>query len=227
MNSNRLVLLMTLLAVYAMLSLTAAVRQEQSEVQKDAAEEIQEAIDAFNRVQDARPIPPAVLKNAVAVGVFDNLVRAAFIVGGAGGRGVISRRMPDGWTVPALYRLGGASVGAQIGGVRTDVVLVFTTHTAVEALLGHRLTIGADVSAIAGPAAATTIDTSHGILVYARHQGLFAGAALDGAVIAPDDDQNRGIYGLLARDILSGKSPSQRPPVVETFIRTLQLAGQR
>ncbi len=160
MNANRVVLLMTLLAVCCVLSLTAAVRQEQSDVRKDATEEIQEAVEAFHRVQDARPVPAMVLKDAVAVGVFDNLVRAAFIVGGAGGRGVISRRLPDGCTVPALDRLGGASVGAQIGGVRTDVVLVFTTQKAVEALLGNRLTIGAEISAIAGPAAATTIAVS-------------------------------------------------------------------
>ncbi len=75
MNANRVVLLMTLLAVCCVLSLTAAVRPEQSDVRKDATEEIQEAVEAFHRVQDAHPVPAMVLKDAVAVGVFDNLVR--------------------------------------------------------------------------------------------------------------------------------------------------------
>jgi SH3 domain-containing YSC84-like protein 1 len=216
------------LAAFGALSGVALGRPALAEVargiQAESVGDIREAVEAFRRVQNAQRIPAAILGKAVGVGVFNNLVRAAFIVGGTGGDGVITRRISGEWTVPAFYGLGGASVGAQIGGTKTDLVLVFTRQQSLDALLDNKLEIGAEVTAVAGPVAAGQSDTAHGILIYARQQGLFAGAALNGAVITPKDDQNRGTYGLTARDILEGKEPSTTTPGTEILAQELAKA---
>ena len=139
------------------------------------------AAEAFRNVMNKpeHSIPQRVLDRAEAIGVFANIVQAAFIVGGRGGDGVISRRTTDGWGVPAFFKLGGASIGAQIGGRKTDIVLVFTTKASIDALLDDRLTLGAEVTATAGAAEATAAEAAtstaeDGVLIYSRDRGLFA-----------------------------------------------------
>jgi lipid-binding SYLF domain-containing protein len=185
----------------------------------DAAEEVREATEAWERVMGSTEtaVPQSVLARVKAIGIFGNVVQAAFIAGGRGGDGVIVARTDRGWGSPAFFRLGGASIGAQIGGRSTDLVLAFTSQKALDALLDDRLEFGAEVTAVVGPdaataasAAATTAD--NGLLVYARDRGLFAGAALEGAVITPDNDLNRATYHATAREILT--KPGAPPPSV-------------
>jgi lipid-binding SYLF domain-containing protein len=200
-----------------------------SQVPSEAADEATQAAEAFRKVMSnpEHSIPQRVLDRAEAIGVFADIVQAAFIVGGRGGDGVISRKTADGWSVPAFFKLGGASIGAQIGGRKTDIVLVFTTKAAIDALLDDRLTLGAEVTATAGPveataAEATTTTTEDRVLIYSRDRGLFAGAALDGAVITPDNDLNRATYKTTAREILTGTTTIAPPAGVRVFLDALQ-----
>jgi lipid-binding SYLF domain-containing protein len=189
---------------------------------------MQEAVDAWQRVMRSAQtaVPASVLERAEAIGVFSNVVQAAFIAGGRGGDGVITARRDGKWTAPAFFKLGGASVGAQIGGRRTDIVLVFTSQEAVDALLDDRLEFGAEVTAVAGPNTATEANEASttaqkGLLVYSRDRGLFAGAALDGTVITPHNDLNRDVYGQVAKDMLRGTAPTLHPEIGQPFLKAL------
>jgi lipid-binding SYLF domain-containing protein len=180
---------------------------EQPTVTAEAREEIQEAVAALRRVNQVRPIPQSVLDKALAVAVFDDLVKAAFIVGGTGGDGVLIRRTEGGWSQPAFVNLAGASVGAQIGGSRSDAVFLFMDQVALDALKQGRMEFGTAVTATAGPTTATadaaTRSTRSHVLVYAKQEGLFAGASANGVKITLDDDLNRGVYGAAAADIMN------------------------
>ncbi|MPY90292.1 MAG: hypothetical protein GEU99_20505 [Luteitalea sp.] len=186
-------------------------RKADPEQMKEAIEESQEAAAAFRAIMKTpdKGIPLDVLSRAEAVAVFGNVVQAALLVGGRGGDGAISRRRESGWSVPAFFKLGGASAGAQIGGTRSDIVLLFMDEASLDALLDNRLELGADVEAVAGPvgrqaSASTTARMDEGILAYTRSKGLFAGASVKGTIITPDDELNKEVFGADARAILTG-----------------------
>ena len=176
-----------------------------------------------------KAIPHDLLDKAEAVAVFPNVIKAGFIVGGRGGRGVISRRIRGGWSAPAFFNLGGASIGLQIGASSTDFVLLFMNQDALKGLLEDKFEIGGEGSVAAGPvgraaSASTDAQLKAGIISYSRSKGLFAGLELKGVVINPDNDDNRAVYGLTARDILTGDnkmSLSRMPAGVRIFPRTL------
>jgi lipid-binding SYLF domain-containing protein len=149
----------TLMAIMGLAALWLArpvsASDSQATVTADAREEIQDATAALGRVTAAKTIPAIVVEKALAVAVFDNLVKAAFIVGGTGGDGVFMRKTASGgWGAPAFVNLAGASVGAQIGAARTDAVFFFMDQTALDALAGGRLEFGTSIQAVAGPAVA-------------------------------------------------------------------------
>ena len=93
--------------------------------QKEAAKKAASAANVFEQVMGApdRSIPKELLDRAEAVAVFPGMIKAGFVVGGRGGSGVISRRVTGGWSAPAFFKMGGASIGAQIGAAKTDLVL--------------------------------------------------------------------------------------------------------
>jgi lipid-binding SYLF domain-containing protein len=198
-----------LMAVFGLSALWLArpvAASEQPTVTAEAREEIQEAAAALRRVNQVRPIPQDLLDKALAVAVFDDLVKAAFIVGGTGGDGVLLRRSGGGWSQPAFVNLAGASVGAQIGGARSDAVFLFMDQAALDALKTGRMEFGTAVTATAGPSTATadaaTRSTRSHVLVYAKQEGLFAGASANGVKITLDGEMNRAVYGAGASDIL-------------------------
>ena len=179
--------------------------------QKDATKKADAASRVFEQVMGApdRSIPKELLDRAEAVAVFPGMLKAGFVVGGRGGSGVISRRVTGGWSAPAFFKMGGASVGLQIGAAKTDLILLFMNESALKGLLEDKLEVGGEASAAAGPvgrtaSASTNITLDAGILSYSRSKGLFAGLELKGAVINPDNNLNEALYGLKARDILTG-----------------------
>jgi lipid-binding SYLF domain-containing protein len=150
-----------------------------------------------------------VADKALGVAVFGNLVKGAFIVGGTGGDGVFMRKTATGWGAPAFVNLAGASVGAQIGAARTDAVFFFMDQTALDALAGGRLEFGTSIQAVAGPAVANaetlSKSTIQHVYVYAKQEGLFAGASANGMAIHFDNDENKAVYGEAASDLVTGK----------------------
>jgi len=200
--------------------------KEMNEASRRAASAAR-VLDQVMAVPD-KAIPRELLERAQAVAVFPGVLRAAFIFGGRGGKGVISRRLANGsWSAPAFFNLGGGSFGAQIGASKTDLVLLIMNEAGLQGLLKDKVTLGGDVSVAAGPvgrsaSASTNVRLDAGILSYSRAKGAFIGAALEGAVINPDNDLNRAVYGLKASDVLSG-----RPPIeMRKLPRGLQLFPQ-
>ncbi|HVF56113.1 MAG TPA: lipid-binding SYLF domain-containing protein [Pyrinomonadaceae bacterium] len=178
---------------------------------KEASKKSSNAASVFDKVMDApdRSIPKELLDKAEAVAVFPGVFKAGLGIGGRGGSGLISRRVTGGWSVPAFFKLGGASIGLQIGASKTDVVLLFMNESALKGLLEDKFEMGGEASAAAGPvgrsaSATTNLTLDAGILSYSRSKGLFAGLEIKGAVINPDNNLNEAIYGMKARDILTG-----------------------
>jgi lipid-binding SYLF domain-containing protein len=159
-------------------------------------------------------IPQDLIDRAQCVVVVPGLKKAGFIIGGKFGRGFVACRKPGnhaGWTAPAAVRIEGGSVGFQIGGSEQDVILLVMNPSGQNKLLQSKFTIGGEATAAAGPvgrdATAQTDAQMHAeILSYSRSRGLFAGIALQGATLRPDEDANKELYGraLANREILSG-----------------------
>jgi lipid-binding SYLF domain-containing protein len=186
--------------------------------------------EAFSDLTE-QTIPTWLLERAYAVVVVPGVVKAALMLGGRGGKGVMAVRNADGtWSNPTFVTLGGVNYGLQFGVQSTDVVLVLMSRQSVEGIAGGKVTLGADASAAAGPigrssAAATDATLSAQVLSYSRSSGLFAGVALDGSVIAIDHKANEnayGISGVLASQILEGKVAA--PPAAGQFQAALTRA---
>ena len=161
-------------------------------------------------------IPQDLLSKAECVIVFPTVLKAAFVVGGSYGRGAMvcrtGQHFRGPWGSPAMYALEGGSIGFQIGGQATDLVLLVMNERGATAILDSKVKIGADASAAAGPkgrdASANTDATMRSeILSYSRSRGLFAGVSLEGSTLRPDNDANESIYHrkeITAREIILG-----------------------
>jgi lipid-binding SYLF domain-containing protein len=158
-------------------------------------------------------IPQDLMDKSKCVIVVPGMKKAGFIVGAKYGRGfaVCRRATGSGWSAPAGMRVEGGSVGFQIGGSETDIVLLVMNDGGMHHLLGDKFTIGADATAAAGPlgreaTAQTDARMNAEMLSYSRSRGLFAGIALDGATLRPDSESNKELYGHDAtnKEILTG-----------------------
>jgi lipid-binding SYLF domain-containing protein len=197
---------------------------------QDATRHATAAAKVFTEIMNVRDkaIPKELLDKAEAIAVFPDVVKAAFIFGGKGGQGVISRRTPKGWSAPTFFNISGGSFGAQIGATKTDYVLLVMNEDGVNGLLKDKFEIGGEVGVAAGPvgreaAASTNLTLDAGILSYSRSKGAFIGAALKGAVISPDNDLNEAVYGMKANAVMKDESMtlSHMPAGVRIFPRTL------
>lgn len=199
-----------LIALFACVALSD---DEYSSKAKEAAAQSAEAAQVFNAITQApdKTIPESLLKRAKAIAVFPQVIKAAFVIGGEGGRGVLSRRTAAGWDNSVLFRAGGASVGWQIGASATDFVLLFMNDEAIHGLMKDKFELGADAAVAAGPVgreagAGTDALMQAQVLSYSRSRGLFAGISLKGVVVKPDDDLNQAIYGKTARELLGAEN---------------------
>ena len=154
---------------------------------------------------------------------FPNVIKAGFIVGGRGGRGVASCRTGNSWSSPAFFNLGGGSIGLQIGAQSTDFVLLFMSNDGMNSLLTDSFTLGGDSSVAAGPVgrqagADTDLKLTSKILSYSRSKGLFAGLELKGVVIKQDKDDISSVYGtgVTAKEVLNGGKVTT-PAAVRAF----------
>jgi lipid-binding SYLF domain-containing protein len=190
----------------------AQASKKELKAQAEAREQANKAAKVFRQIMSTpeRAIPRELIDKAEAVAVFPDVIKAGFLlVGGRGGRGVISRRIPGGWSAPAFFNLGGGSFGPQLGASSTDFVLLFMNKDAVNGLLEDKFEIGGEGSIAAGPigrvvGASTDLQLRAGILSYSRSKGLFAGLELKGVVINPDNKDNEAVYGMKARELLTG-----------------------
>ena len=221
----------SLLTVVLLLAFSAPLVSAKKNRLQDATRHSSDAAKVFTEIMNVREraIPKELLDKAEAIAVFPGVIKAAFIFGGKGGQGVISKRTPKGWSAPAFFNLSGGSFGAQIGATKTDYVLLIMNQDGLNGLLKDKFEIGGEVGVAAGPvgreaAASTNPRLDAGILSYSRSKGAFIGAALKGAVISPDNDLNEAVYeDKKAKDVLTNNSMtlSQMPAGVRIFPRTL------
>ena len=154
-------------------------------------------------------IPEDLWQKAACVIVIPDMKKAAFIIGGEYGKGVMSCRTADGWSSPVFMELEKGSWGFQAGAQEIDLVLLVTDRDAAAKMLNNKVSLGADVSVAAGPvgraASAGTTGTLAKVLSYSRSQGLFAGVNVSGGALKADKDSNTDAYGLeVPADVLNG-----------------------
>lgn len=203
--------------------------QSKSRMQ-DAARHASEAAKVFTEIMNVRDkaIPKELLDKAEAIAVFPGVIKAAFIFGGRGGQGVISKRQKNGWSAPAFFNLSGGSFGAQIGAQKNDYVFLIMNQDGVKGLLEDKFELGGEAGIVAGPvgreaAASTNVTLDAGILSYSRSKGAFIGAALKGVSISPDNNLNEAVYNVKGKEMLTGKpmTLAEMPASVRIFPRTL------
>jgi lipid-binding SYLF domain-containing protein len=196
---------------------------------KDEVKQSDKAAKVFGEIMGTpdKAIPTDLLDKAECVAVFPEVIKAGFIVGGRGGRGVASCRTGTGWSAPAFFNLGGGSIGLQIGAQSTDFVLLFMNKDGLNSLLSDKFEIGGDASVAAGPVgrqagASTDLKLDAQILSYSRSKGLFAGLELKGVVIKPDKDDMKKVYGdnITAKEVLQ-ENKVTAPASVRAFPSTL------
>jgi lipid-binding SYLF domain-containing protein len=183
------------------------------------------AVRVLREVMEApdKSIPQDLLRDARAIAVIPDRIKAGFIFGGSRGEGLISVKTADGtWSNPSFITMTGGSVGFQAGVSSTDVVLVFRTQRGVDSIVRGKFTLGADASAAAGPvgrtaSASTDAQMKAEIYSYSRSRGLFAGVALDGSALRIDYDANAAVYGagITPRRIFEGGVTNVPGPVVD------------
>jgi lipid-binding SYLF domain-containing protein/peptidoglycan hydrolase-like protein with peptidoglycan-binding domain len=198
---------------------------------KEAADRIMKSAEVLRDITTSpdNGIPNDLLERAEAIVVIPHVVKGAFVIGGRYGKGVASERLANGrWSPPAFMEIGGGSFGLQIGASATDLVLVFTDRKALDTLEnGKDLKLGVDAGIVAGPIgrsaeAGTNAKLESAIYAYSRSKGLFAGVALDGAVLYTDNDMNRRVYGdsVDSKQVLTGKAAANS--TVRPFMNELE-----
>ena len=179
-----------------------------------------------------KDIPQELCQKADCVIVVPSMKKAAFVIGGEYGKGLMSCRKGGAWTAPVFMEVGKGSWGLQIGAQSIDLVLLVMNDRGMDKLLQDKVTLGAEASVAAGPVgrdarAGTDAQMGAEILSYSRTQGLFAGINLSGGVLRPDNEDNRDLYGkdIAPRDVLAGGKVTP-PPAAQPFMDALRQTGK-
>jgi lipid-binding SYLF domain-containing protein len=222
----------------AVLALLLAVPALAEDKEKKETERVEESAVVLKEILNIpEGIPKDLLDKSVCVVVYPSVKKAAFIVGGSYGRGVITCRkgkeFTGGWSAPAMFALEGVSFGLQIGAQATDFVLLIMNEGGANSVMSSKVKLGADASAVAGPvgrdaSAETDVVLRAEILSYSRAKGLFAGISLAGSTLRSDDGGNKALYGreLSAKEIVrEGKVPP--PPASRRLLAILTKASPK
>ncbi len=219
MEVRKLMLAMALVALVISTGQFVSTSAAGTVANNDTANRLNDAADVLNKIMATpdKGIPQDLLDKAACAVIVPNVKKGAFIIGAKYGRGfIVCRRANHGWSAPAGVKVEGGSVGFQIGGSETDVVMLLMNQSAINKLLSSKFTIGGDASVAAGPvgrssSAETDAQLHAELLTYSRTRGLFAGVSLQGATLRPDDDANKDMYGktMSNQDVVLG---SAQPP---------------
>jgi lipid-binding SYLF domain-containing protein len=201
------------LLAFATLSLLVTLTAVASDREDDVSR-THKAAQVFAEIMNApdQGIPSDLLESAKCIAIIPGDVKFAFIFGASYGRGLAVCRTGHGWSAPMFIAIDGGSVGYQIGGSSTDLVMLFMNDHALHSLLSDKFKMGADASVAAGPvgrnaAAGTDLKLTAEILSYSRTKGIFAGVSLEGAVVQADKSGDKAMYGddVDRHQILSGR----------------------
>ncbi len=216
------------LALALLLATGAAAAGDREDVRADDAVRVVQQIQSIPE----SAIPDRLLDEAKAIVVVPDTIKAGFMLGGRRGLGMMSVKSPDGtWSNPVFVNLAGASFGLQAGVQSADVILVFRSERGVDSIVNGKITLGADAGIAAGPvgrnaSAATDGELKAEIWSWSRARGLFAGGALDGAVLSIDNGANRTAYGsgTTPRAVFEGRAPQAPSAAITKFRDALEEA---
>ncbi len=201
-----------------------------AQVSTKESKRIEEAATVLKEIHSVpdKDIPQDLWDKAACVLVVPSLKKAAFVVGGEYGKGLMSCRHNAEWTAPVFMQIGKGSWGLQIGAQSIDLVLLVMNETGMQKLLGNKVSLGAEASIAGGPIgrdarAATDAQLKAEILSYSRTQGLFAGVNLSGGVVKADPDDNQDLYGssVTPKNVLIDGSVAA-PAVMQSFMEELR-----
>jgi lipid-binding SYLF domain-containing protein len=203
---------------------------------ESAADRLADAVDVFSEIMATpdKGIPQDLLEKSQCVAIVPGLKKGAFVIGGEFGKGFVECRNTSGpgWGPPAAVRVEGGSVGFQIGGSATDVVMLVMNKRGMDKLMTNKFTLGADASVAAGPVgrtadAKTDAYMTAEILAWSRAKGLFAGVSLSGATLRNDLDGNKELYGsrLTNKEVLGGGK--EAPEAAKKLIAALDKYSMR
>src|SRR6202789_1343168 len=204
----------------AIASLTAVASDREDDVNRT-----QKAAQVFKEIMNTpdQGIASGLLELAKCIAIIPGDKKFAFVFGGSYGRGIATCRTEHGWSAPMFVAIDSGSVGYQIGGSSTDIVMLFMNDHALQSLMSDKFKLGADASVAAGPVgrdatAATDLKLNAEILSYSRSKGIFAGVNLDGTVVQADKSGDQAMYGhdVNRHDILHGEVlvPEAAQPLV-------------
>ena len=230
MSTKFFAAIVAMIAIVAIFALPAAAQKKTGKDLQDAIKRVNNASSVMNEVMRIaeKSIPRDLLEKAEAVVVFPGAIKGAFIIGGQGGKGVAVRRMGRGWSAPAFMNMAGGSIGLQIGGSKTDYILLIMNDRGMQHLVADKFEIGGEGSVAAGPvgrtaAASTNATLDAEILTYSRSKGLFAGVSLKGVSLNSDGDLNRAIYQKTLKEIIGDRAlpASAAPSSLQKFGNTV------
>jgi len=234
---NKLRMTVALASALALIPLSSSLSFAKDKDEKEN-DRLQNAGTVLKEIMDVPDnIPQDLIDKARCAIVFPSVVKAAFVIGGSYGRGVMVCRtgadFTGPWGAPAMMALEAGSVGFQIGGQATDFVILVMNNRGVDSLLHSKVKLGADASIAAGPKgrdaqASTDVTLRAEMLSYSRSRGAFAGVSLEGSTLRPDEDANRRLYG---RDVTAShiitEGKIDAPPAARDLLSTLQRVSPR
>ena len=195
-------------------------------------ETVKNSATVLQAMLDSKAVPSSLLVTANCIIVLPSVKKFAVGVGGSGGRGAMTCRTVknfsgDEWSAPAMYTIGGASAGLQVGGTSTDLVLLVMSPSAVNKVLAGKNKIGSDLSAAMGPSSAAAASVNgKDIVSYSHAKGLFAGVSIDGASLEPDSSADQRLYdkAVSAKEIVLDNAV-KATPAGQTLISLLEKRG--
>lgn len=217
------------IALLALLSLTSC--RSAGEFGSEPEQLVGRARITFKSMMSDNQYPGLVdlASRAKAIIIVPSQLRAAFIIGGRGGNAVmLVRDAQNQWSPPAFYTLGGLSFGLQVGGNSSEIVIAVMTERGLNAILDRQVTLGGDAGLAVGELgkgvnAATAIGLKSDMYAFARSEGLYLGASLEGSVISPRHVWNRQMYGssVSPRNILINRTVSSNSQTVADLISAM------
>jgi lipid-binding SYLF domain-containing protein len=216
-------------ATLSVMLFTSTITADVSTSQRKRIEEAAAVLKEIHAVPD-KDIPQELWTKASCVMVVPGLKKAAFVIGGEYGKGLMSCRRGGGWSAPIFMQVGKGSWGFQIGAQSIDLVLLVMNERGTQKMLRNKVTLGAEASVAAGPVgrdarAATDAQMKAEILSYSRAQGLFAGINISGGVVKSVEEDNEDLYGpgVAPRDVVLGTGINA-PASTEAFMAALKRA---
>jgi lipid-binding SYLF domain-containing protein len=213
-------------AVFVALTVTTARAADLSSKEVSRIQEAATVLKEIHGIPD-KDIPDELWQRAECVVVIPSLKKAAFVIGGEYGKGLMSCKHDGTWGAPIFMQIGKGSWGLQIGAQTIDLVLLVMNKSGMEKMLRNKVTLGAEASVAGGPVgrdarAATDGQMKTEILSYSRAQGLFAGINLSGGIVRADEEDNRDLYGpdVSTRDVVMN-GVATPPAVTEPFMAAL------